>query len=432
MSDKRIKEIFTVFEQLQHLTREKDKLRLLDKIKGYPEAKWILQIVLSKAIKTYISHDVLVKLPCGNKQIATFKEFQDLVNKLTQGKLKGKDKLDAVTYFLQRCDTFHCKWYKRILAKDLRAGIGKTLAIKVFGFKEADFGIKFKVMKAMEVSSVPNIDKLTSQHKWAGEIKIDGLRCITVFDKGTFECFSRNSKRLYGAEKVIVNGLNSNVIKQLQGYVLDGEFYTKNWSDTMTSIMRKSEIPSRIKLSDMRYYLFDVIPIRDMKAKICRTPYIQRKKLLQAICKKLQHPFEYVDYTIITEPVLDNATKLANKYIKQGWEGLVLKAIDGVYECRRSKLWLKIKKFKTLDLRCVDIIPSTKREEISAIVFTYKGKKCRCGSGFSQEQREHFLKHPEDIIGKIVEIKYQEISKDGCLRFPVFVRIRLDKDTPDA
>jgi len=45
------------------------------------------------------------------------------------------------------------------------------------------------------------------------------------------------------------------------------------------------------------------------------------------------------------------------------------------------------------------------------------------GSGFSQEQRRLYYKHPEQIIGKTVTVQYFEESQnqDGgySLRFPV-------------
>lgn len=37
----------------------------------------------------------------------------------------------------------------------------------------------------------------------------------------------------------------------------------------------------------------------------------------------------------------------------------------------------------------------------------------------------------ESLKGKIVEVSAQEISKNS-LRFPVFVKFRDDKDTPDS
>ena len=52
----------------------------------------------------------------------------------------------------------------------------------------------------------------------------------------------------------------------------------------------------------------------------------------------------------------------------------------------------------------------------------HRGCPVGVGSGFSLEERQHYYKHPEDIIGKEITVKYFEETKnqDGgySLRFP--------------
>lgn len=56
------------------------------------------------------------------------------------------------------------------------------------------------------------------------------------------------------------------------------------------------------------------------------------------------------------------------------------------------------------------------------------------GSGFSDYDRNNFWKHPEDVIGRIVSVKYKEETKnkDGgiSIQFPVFESVRFDKTEP--
>ena len=60
-----------------------------------------------------------------------------------------------------------------------------------------------------------------------------------------------------------------------------------------------------------------------------------------------------------------------------------------------------------------------------------KDNDLRCGSGFTQEQRNYYWNNPEQIVGKIVTIKYKEETrnKNGGLsiQFPVFQTVRQDK-----
>jgi len=429
-----IDKIFRTFEEVANKSRPIEKIQLLEKIKDCDEFRFIAEVVYNKDIKTYVSYDVLMKkYPCGKKQIATWDEFVELVGLLTNRKIVGKEKDSFLKQFFLRCDEFHCKWYKLILAKDLRIGVGYSIIKTVLGLEDIDLGIKFTPMLAYDISSLKpeKAEELLSEYEWYWEIKIDGLRVLTVFENDTFYCYSRNSKRLVNAEKILLNGMDEKAIKALQGLVLDGEFYAKDWSKSMTSMFTKNK-PIKYDPS-MKYYVFDIVTDDVFKRGKSTATYLTRKDILKRIMKHLKPPFTFVDYHKLVPSTLKHAFELAHKKVEEGWEGIVLKRANSVYVPKRSKDWLKVKLFKTIDVLCTDIIPSTKnKDEISAIIFRYKGKYCKCGSGFTQEQRKQFLKNPDLIVGKIVELKYQEESKDGCLRFPVFIRVRYDKDIPDA
>jgi len=149
---------------------------------------------------------------------------------------------------------------------------------------------------------------------------------------------------------------------------------------------------------------------------------------------ELDKPFTYMDehkldsYKKPNESLFNTSIRLAEDSVKHGFEGIVLKRKDSIYKTSRTKDWIKVKKFMSEDVLCVDIIKSIKNKDIiSAVKFEYNNKICKCGSGFTKDERKLFAKHPELIVGKIIEVKYQEIGSNGCLRFPVFVRVRPDK-----
>lgn len=57
---------------------------------------------------------------------------------------------------------------------------------------------------------------------------------------------------------------------------------------------------------------------------------------------------------------------------------------------------------------------------------------CKVGSGFKQDERIYFWNHKDEILGKIIEIGYFEITNnqqndDYSLRFPTFKWVRNDK-----
>lgn len=88
----------------------------------------------------------------------------------------------------------------------------------------------------------------------------------------------------------------------------------------------------------------------------------------------------------------------------------------------------------TMDLRVIRIERGTGRnkDRLGKAIVEYKGNEVGVGSGFSDEQRNHFWEYPDEIVGHIIEVKYKEQTKNKegleSLQFPVFVSIRDDKD----
>ena len=134
----------------------------------------------------------------------------------------------------------------------------------------------------------------------------------------------------------------------------------------------------------------------------------------------------------------EQITLWLNKITSEGGEGVMINVSDAPYECKRSKGLLKVKRMSTMDLRCIDMELGTgvNANRLGAITVelplesgTYQVK---VGSGFTQEQRDYFWQHKDEILGKIVEVQYFEVTQNQqggySLRFPVFCQVRNDKD----
>ena len=116
--------------------------------------------------------------------------------------------------------------------------------------------------------------------------------------------------------------------------------------------------------------------------------------------------------------------------VEQGWEGLMLNK-DAVYKCKRTTDLIKIKRFYTMDLPVVEVLEGDGRLKgtLGALVVQYKENTVNVGSGFDDETRKRFWDNRESLIGRVVEVKYKEISKDKkteleSLQFPIFVGLR--------
>jgi DNA ligase-1 len=76
----------------------------------------------------------------------------------------------------------------------------------------------------------------------------------------------------------------------------------------------------------------------------------------------------------------------------------------------------------------VDDGKGNKVDGLSAIEIEHKKCKVLVGSGFTFDERQMYLKHPEKIKGKIITVQYFEETKNQeggfSLRFPIFKGIR--------
>lgn len=119
---------------------------------------------------------------------------------------------------------------------------------------------------------------------------------------------------------------------------------------------------------------------------------------------------------------------------RNDWEGCILN-LDTRYECKRTKNLIKVKKFKEIDLRCIDVNIATSGKYkglIGSITCKYGDSTVDVGSGFNDEMRKYYTDNPNEIINHIISIKYKEETKnkDGgkSLQFPVFIMCRNSQD----
>jgi ATP-dependent DNA ligase len=61
------------------------------------------------------------------------------------------------------------------------------------------------------------------------------------------------------------------------------------------------------------------------------------------------------------------------------------------------------------------------------VVTQENGKQCEVGSGIIDTERSAIWKDREAVVGRTIEVKYQELTPDGIMRFPTFIRFRNDK-----
>ena len=112
------------------------------------------------------------------------------------------------------------------------------------------------------------------------------------------------------------------------------------------------------------------------------------------------------------------------------YEGCIIN-LDEPYECKRTKSLLKVKKFYDFDLEIIGYEEGTGMLNgmLGSFLVKFKNNTVKVGTGFNIETRKLFWENRENLIGRVIQVKYKEISKDKksgleSLQFPVFVCLR--------
>jgi DNA ligase-1 len=258
-------------------------------------------------------------------------------------------------------------------------------------------------------------DKIFKEANWIVEPKYDGMRCVAIKRDGVVTFKSRNDKEVFNVD-IIKQELESLPVNNI---VLDGELLSSNWNDTISIVHTQTVHPNK---DTLKFYVFDTLLVSDLDSKKLNETLLNRKSRIKEVVS--EHIIEVPYYLIETYIQLK---KLYSGFLEQGFEGVVLKDTLSKYEQKRSKKWLKLKPEQTYDLEVIGVIEGLGRHvsRLGALICLHHGIKIKVGSGFTDEQRDKFWN--TKIVGKTIEVKCQEETKNGYLRFPVFVRVRSDK-----
>lgn len=286
---------------------------------------------------------------------------------------------------------------------------------------------------------------------WIFEPKIDGTRCIARLLDGSVILQNRRLIDITDRYPEIHSALASK-----GNYVLDGEIavFSSGRPDFSSLAARehqkqKIKVDYLSKVNPASYIVFDILYVEGRS--VMEQPLSVRKEILKE---------ELLEDDLIS--IIGTFPKDGVAYfkaaLKMGLEGVVGKRASSIYQPGvRSPNWMKIKRSLTADLVVGGYIPGQGRRAGlfgGLLVGAYDAGRLvyvgRVGSGFSDMELEAITKefkpisltpfsNPPPTPGVIwlspelvVEVTGMEVTHDGHLRAPVFVRMRDDKEPEDC
>ena len=361
--------------------------------------------------------------------------FKELARKLIDRQLTGHNARDAIILCkdLATAEQWNM-FYRRILIKDLRCGVSEKTVNKI--------AKKFPQYAIPTFTCPLAHDSANHEKKMVGkkqiEIKLDGVRVITIIRGNKVEMFSRNGKQFHNFGHII-SEIEEVIAQKPAPYdlVLDGEVMSANFQDLMKQVHRKDGKQS----DDAVLHLFDMCPLADFQKGIWDKPQSFRSQAVKAWVEQnasvLKHvqALEWEEVDLSTPEGNKRFVDLNKAAVDGGYEGVMIKDIDAPYECKRTHSWLKAKPFIEITLKVVDVEEGTGRNEgrLGAVIVEGEDDgynyRLNCGSGFTDSQRDEFWTQRADLIGQLIEIRADARTKSQdsetySLRFPRFKTFR--------
>jgi DNA ligase-1 len=241
--------------------------------------------------------------------------------------------------------------------------------------------------------------------------KLDGIRCI-VFRYNNEIIFQSRNNTIFQSFPHLLLELNGFFLKN-PNIILDGELYVHGLGfQKITSIVRKKSHP---ELSKIQYHIYDLI---DTSKK-----YEDRYELLINYLNVDNYLKLVKTYEVKSRNEMD---KLHTEFVKEGYEGIMLRNPHGLYKQKnRSKDLIKYKHFKDADYVIVGHHEGTGGIPVFECV-NNDNKKFSVNMKCTMEEKREMMENVTQYYGKKLIVKYQELSEDNIPRFPVGIGIRAD------
>jgi len=363
--------------------------------------------------------------------------FKKLADALATRQLTGNDAQTAIAHArMNATEEQWNDWYRRILIKDMRAGFSeKTLNKVVEKFNAKEYTIDVFTCQLAH-------DSANHDGKLAGakliEVKLDGVRVLTiVYPNGQVDQYSRNGKELVNFPH-IKEQIALHASTFAEPVVLDGEVMSASFQDLMKMVHRKSDVKS----DDAVLNLFDIITLKEFQAGVGIHRQIDRSISLAAWYNQFADNMPNITVVGQEQINLDlpggqaRFLQINQEAVDGGYEGIMVKNPLGVYECKRTINWLKLKPYIEVSLTVIAVEEGTGRNlgKLGALICegedSGKRIKVNVGSGFSDSDRNAYWLARQQVVGQIVEVradaatKSQDSEATWSLRFPRFLRFR--------
>lgn len=424
-----VENVIKIFKQLQDTRSLNDKKLIIYKNKNDELFKKFLVFLLDSNITTGISTKKWDKIEVSSTWESDVDEFDKLLDYITKNNSGRDDDIIMCKAWCKNQPEEIQEFAKQIITKKFRLGCDKKVVNSVI----PRLIPSWDVQQAFPMSDA----NMPKKNEWfALSQKLNGNNA--GYYKG--KLISRQGKAFSGLDHIIED------IKKIQDYdnfFFNGELIRKNIDNLSdndnfqlgTGIINSDDSDK----SCIQFVIYEMIPVEEFEKGESKYKYKDRKQkylipLSETILEKELESLKVVPF-VYEGTDISVIESLLNEANKKGWEGLMLNK-NTVWKNKRNNGILKVKSFKHADILCTGVVEGDGKYKgtLGLIKCDYKGFELGVGSGFTDSQRDFFWNNPDEIVGRIVQIKYkgETQNKNGgiSVQFPIFEIVRTDKTEP--
>lgn len=244
--------------------------------------------------------------------------------------------------------------------------------------------------------------------------KLDGVRCLSFWEDGEIFLMSRGNKRYHlpHIEKAV-----KSILPEDNHTYLDGEIYIHG--ETLQEINRRVKKYRPNLTEELEYHLYDFYDKENPE-------FVTHKRL-----NKLRHNDILKKVSSIPVQTEEDVYKWQEYFIKEGYEGAIVRNLKAIYEPgHRSNDLLKVKSFDDDEYRIIGAESGTGKYEdcVTWTCITPEGKPFNCTPKGTIPQKRKWFKESEKYIGSWLKVQYFGFTENMIPNLPVGLTIKLEED----
>ena len=283
------------------------------------------------------------------------------------------------------------------------------------------------VLKPMLAKPYKDVATKSFEKEYYASKKIDGVRALLYRvdnEDGTWEIrsASRGGKTYdISLHHILTDSSIIEIFTKYPEIILDGEVYRHGWTlqrISGTARLEKTDSESIARTRQLQYWIYD---IADTEKK-----FVDRLELLLKIKPIIDNSSNlvFVEHTPISGWL--NIKKRHDEYVKEGFEGVVIRKVDGKYgPGKRTADMIKIKEYNESEFLIVGWEPGLRpTEDMCFVMETKTGKRFKAKPMGDRQTKEEYVANMKDLIGQMGTVSFFYYSEDGVPLQPTFKHVR--------